>query len=231
MQPTLVLFDIDGTLVHTSSAGIRAVGLAGRELYGPDFDERRVDYAGRLDVVIFPELLRAHGHPPSEADRLRAAYRKHLDAVLQDTPDARANPGMKELVLRLHDLEPATVGLLTGNYPETGTAKLVACGLDMDHFAIRVWSTDGPPPAPDRADLPPIGMIRWAEQLGKAHAPERTVVIGDTPEDIRCAKENGCRSIGVATGHHTLDDLQQAGADLAVPDLSDTESALDWIMS
>ncbi len=227
----LLLFDIDATLISTSGVGIRAMEAAGRELFGPSFTASGVDYAGRLDPLIVRDLLVANGHAatPANAAGLRDAYRRHLSEKLPQTATARALPGVARL---LDLLEPrAALGLLTGNFPDTGSIKLRACGIDPARFPIAAWGDDSPHDPPDRAHLPPVALQRFRARFGRDADPARCAVIGDTPHDVRCAKANGLRALAVATGMFSVDALRDAGADLALPDLSDAAAAADWLLS
>ncbi len=228
----LILFDIDATLIRTGGLGIKAMGIAGRAMFGPGFDERRVDYAGRLDPLIITDLMRAHGVPNDAMTMtaFRAAYRAHLEALLRDGT-GRTCPGVPELLARLRRNAGVTLGLLTGNFPETGRIKLKACGIDADDFAVSAWGDESPHLPPARDHLPPVAMRRHAERTGTPVDPRRVVVIGDTPADVGCARAHGCRSLGVGTGHFAPQLLRDAGADLAVEDLSDTDSIERWLLN
>ncbi len=119
-----------------------------------------------------------------------------------------------------------TLGVLTGNYPETGRLKLEAAGLDTAWFPVAAWGSD----AASRRDLPPLAMRRHETLTGRRLEPGHVVVIGDTPHDVDCARASGCRSLAVATGPYRADDLVASGADLVVEDLSGTESLVKWIL-
>jgi len=226
----LALFDIDGTILRTFGLGVRAMGDAGRELFGKHFDELRVEYAGRLDPLIIQDLLVAHELEthPEMVDEFRAMYRKHLGIVLDATP-AELCPGVAEIIDALEGIEEVTLGLLTGNYPETGEMKLRSGGIDPERFPVRVWASDSPHDPPARTHLPPVGIARYIELHKREIDPQDVVIIGDTPADIDCAKASGCRCIAVGTGKYTPDELMDAGADLAVQDLSDTQHIAEWI--
>ena len=200
-------------------------------MFGGSFDELRVEYAGRLDPLIIGDLLVVHGHPrtPDAMARFREGYRRHLEALLTEANTARPCPGVVVLLEALRAEGRATMGLLTGNFPETGAIKLRAAGIEPEDFEIRVWGCDSPHDPPSRDHLPAVGMQRYAERKGRAVSPKDVVVIGDTPHDIGCARAHGCRSLGVATGSFRVEDLERAGADLALADLTDTERALTWL--
>jgi phosphoglycolate phosphatase len=216
----LVLFDIDATLISTSRSGIRAMRLAGRELYDPAFEVAAIEFDGNLDQRIIAAILRHVGREvtPAGIGAFRAAYARHLGAVLADRATiATALPGVMDLLERLARVQGLTLGLLTGNFPETGQMKLRACGIDPARFAVHVWADDATGQPPTRDELPAVALRRWQ---GPA---ERTVVIGDTPHDVRCAKVNGCRSIAVATGSYEAEALAGYEPCLTVEDLSDTD--------
>lgn len=228
----LILFDIDATLISTSGVGIRAMEDAGRELFGPAFASGKVEYAGRLDPLIVRDLLIANGQPPTPANiaALRAGYRAHLSQKLPACTTARALPGVPALLDALESADAAALGLLTGNYPDTGALKLRACGIDPDRFPISAWGDESPHDPPDRTHLPPVALARFQRRYNREADPSACAIIGDTPHDVRCAKAHGLRALAVATGMYSIDALRAAGADLAVPDLSDTPTVLDWLL-
>jgi phosphoglycolate phosphatase-like HAD superfamily hydrolase len=224
----LVLFDIDGTLLLTQRAGMNAMLDAGRELFGEQFTMDGIEFAGRLDCLIWQDLVRLNSLEDSQSqhDRFRATYGVHLHRRLETEKKALLLPGVAELVGKLADEPGVTIGLLTGNYPETGKMKIAAAGLNPDLFRVAAWGIDGR----TRRDLPPVAMSRHAQLRGKRIDPERVVIIGDTPHDVDCASAHGCRSIGVATGVFTVEALQASGADLAVQDLSDNAAIMEWML-
>ncbi len=230
MRP-LVLFDIDATLLKTDGAGMAAMGDAGRELFGPTFTSDGIDFAGRLDPLIFHELFIMNGVTPTKpaAARLREVYFGHLKHRLATSPNARALPGAAALVHAVRNAAAHEMGILTGNFQESGSLKLSTCGLDPSWFPISAWGDESPHNPPDRAHLPPVAMRRYKEQLGRDVEPARVTIIGDTPHDARCARVNGCRCIGVATGRFTSAELTAAGADWVVEDLCDTTHLLQLL--
>jgi phosphoglycolate phosphatase-like HAD superfamily hydrolase len=228
----LILFDIDATLITTSRAGVAAMADAGRELFRPDFSVDGTEFAGRLDPLIVVDLLRSNGVDVSDTSvrSFRDGYRRHLAPKLTDRERCRALPGVLPLVKRLREREDVVVGLLTGNYPETGSMKLRACGIDPDWFTIRVWGDESPHEPPSRDHLPAIGLERYRRHAGRDVHAGIVTVIGDTPHDVRCAQVYGCRSLAVATGSFDEESLWKSGADRVVPDLSDTGDVLAWLV-
>ena len=224
----LILLDIDSTLVTTGGSGLAAMEETGRELVGPEFSEKGVDFAGRLDTLIIPELLTRHGvRPTREAlAAFRSTYARRLPRHLERNRDkARALPGALKSVRLLHASARVAMGLVTGNFAETGAMKLRACGFDPAWFAFSGWGDadgDGAQEAeqgrsPTRDALPRIAAEHFERHHGRK--PSRVVVVGDTPHDIRCAKVNGFVGCGVATGHFSIEQLRACGADEVWPTL------------
>lgn len=229
----LVLFDIDATLIATGGLGMRAILSATQELFGAHCTSTGIEYAGRLDPLIIGDLLRGNGvaATPENAGRLRETYRRHLVEQLRSWENARALPGALDLLAQVERLPGVTMGLLTGNFPETGAIKLRACGIDPGRFGLSVWGDESPHSPPARDHLPAVALGRLARDRGRAIEPSNAIVIGDTPHDVSCALVNGCRCIGVATGRYTIEDLSRAGAHLALPDLTDGCRVVDFIRS
>lgn len=229
----LLLFDIDATLLKTSGVGIKAIRDAGRELHGERFVTEGIETAGRLDPLIIADMLRRSGLEcsPDAIRRVRESYRHHLGRWLRTPGAAYALPGVHDLIAELRRQDRATLGLLTGNFPETGKMKLAACGIDEGHFPVQVWGDESPHDPPARDHLPPLGLCRYRERHARDLASHHATIIGDTPHDVRCAKAHGLRALGVATGPFSVDQLMAAGADRAVESLSDTPGLSRWLLS
>lgn len=229
MPTPLVLFDIDGTLMRSQGVGVSAMQMAFDALY-PDRGLRMqgVPVAGRLDTLIWADVLRNGGLDPAAEDqgRFRERYKAFLRERLASAV-VRRMPGVLELVERLHQGGASTVGLLTGNWEDTGLLKIATAGFTTSHFRLGAFAGDGP----DRRSLPPVAMRRCAELTGQAPRPERTIIIGDTPLDVDCAHHNGCRVIAVATGDFTMDQLRPTGADLVLETLDDVDMVERWLLA
>ena len=224
----LVLFDIDGTLLHSLSAGIHAMSAAIRELHGAEADFARVEVHGRLDTLIWRDLGRIHGFATDDAAhaRFKECYSGHLERRLAERNTVEAMPGAHELVDAVRAIEGVTSGLLTGNYERTGRLKVRHAGIDPDHFVVNAWGDDGP----DRRSLVPVAMGRYRDRHGRAVDARDVTIIGDTPHDIDCAHAHGCRALAVATGGSSADELRAHRADRVVDDLSDSEALARWIL-
>ena len=227
----LILFDIDMTLITTGGAGMKAMQDAGRELFGASFTTDGIEFAGRLDPLIITDMLVRHGleDGPARHAEFRAVYRRHLERHLQQPGKRMALPGVMEILGELRR-RAVMLGLLTGNFEETGSMKLRACGIDPTGFAVRVWGDEGRLRPARREHLVPVGLERGRAALGRLE-PAQVAIIGDTPHDVACARAHGCRSVGVATGKFGVEELRRAGADLALSDLSDTHRVVSWLMN
>jgi len=227
----LILFDIDLTLVNTHGLGMACLGEAGRSLFGPGFSSEGVDFGGRLDPLIIHDLLVQSGVEPTpdNARALRIGYADCFARALEGDGRSDPLPGALELVESLGTLDGVTLGLLTGNFEETGTLKIDRAGFEIGRFAVRVWGDDSPHTPPNRSHLPGVGIERYASLQGRAIEPEQVVIVGDTVHDVSCALDNACRVLAVATGHHDADRLTQAGAHRVVGDLTRTEDIVGWL--
>lgn len=226
----LVLFDIDGTLLRASGVGLGSMREAIESMHpGLEFPVEGIPVAGRLDTLIWLDLLALHGIPPREADHdeFRRRYAERMARRVAAGADIRALPGAEALATRLAAEPGVTVGLLTGNYRETGRMKVEAAGFDAGLFRVGAFAGDGP----DRRSLTPVAIERLREAEGRRVAAHEVVVIGDTPLDVDCAAAHGCRSLAVATGQHRRSELSAAGADLAAESLEDVETIAAWILA
>ncbi len=223
----LILFDVDATLLLTHGAGVRAMQRAGERLYG-SFDLEGVQFAGGLDSLIFEDLAKSNGikNTPTELQRFHDCYHEELLRGFANGDASVALPGVLALLDDLSGIEGLTLGLLTGNFELTGKLKIVKAGIDLGLFALGVWALDGA----TRNDLPPVAMRRYQRVHGRAIEPENVVILGDTPRDVECARHNGCRCLGVATGSYSVEDLLAVGAEAAFADLSDTAAVRERIL-
>lgn len=225
----LVLFDIDGTMLTSEGAGLVAMLDAMHELV-PDrtFSFDGIPVAGRLDTLIWRDLLARHGmdHDDALHGQFRERYGHHLQRRLGVTHIARALPGVTDLIGTLAREPHVTLGILTGNYEHTGRLKVERAGIPTLHFTANAWADDGH----SRRALTPVAMRRCADRRGRAPAAHEVVVIGDTPHDIDCAHAHGCRALAVATGGSSAEDLRTHRADLVVDDLSDSAALARWIL-
>ena len=225
MPPLLLLWDIDGTLLQRASVEhADAMRRALIDVHGSlELDGRHVEAAGRTDGAIARDLLVAAGHAPeaidARADDVIAACCALYDDLCPADLSARVAPGMADLLPRLAARPDAfRFSLVTGNFERIARLKLARAGIgDWFPEGQGAFGSD----AEDRELLPPIARARAGDW-----PRERTVVIGDTPRDIACARADGLRVIAVATGPFAVEALADAdavadGAEAIVPVLED----------
>jgi phosphoglycolate phosphatase-like HAD superfamily hydrolase len=224
----LLLFDIDGTLVSGATEAHRAaLRRALLEVHGIDAQSVRgpLSPAGRTDGEIARAILLDAGvsaeRIDDRAEDVRdACSRAYARLGTQDLSHT-VLPGVRELLSWLSGIEAAKLALLTGNFEPVARIKLAHAGIGK-HFASGqgAFGSD----AEDRAALPAIARRR-AGTLGHPYEREQTIVIGDTPRDIACARADGVRCVAVATGPFRADEL--LGADVVVDDAGGLRVALE----
>jgi phosphoglycolate phosphatase-like HAD superfamily hydrolase len=219
---SLLLFDIDGTLLLSGGAGVRAMTRTFQVVFGIPDAFANADVAGRTDTFLLSSALQRCGLPdtPDSHERFREAYVAILREEMQQPPQGRCGlmPGVEPLLDVLHKRDALHLALLTGNFERAAYAKLGHFGID----SFFEWGVFGEESA-DRNELARAARRRAVQRAIPASAVERVVVIGDTPHDVACARAIGARVIAVATGNYSEDQLRAAGADVTLPDLADTE--------
>ena len=229
---TLLLFDIDGTLVLTGGAGSRAMTTAFAELFAVHDAFRDIPMPGRTDSWILSDAFALHGLPaePQHRGRFRDLYLTHLATELEKPhPRKMVMPGVRPLLDALAARDDAYLALLTGNFEAAARAKLEYFDL-WRYFACGAFGDD----APDRNGLLPKAIARVTACGGPPVPARHAIVIGDTPLDVACAAASGARSIAVATGSYNVEQLRDAGADVVFGDLADTDAvvaAIDALQS
>lgn len=228
--PPLVLFDVDGTLMVTGGATSRCIRQTCERVLGDQFTWSKFA-PGLLDPQIFSHLAAASGFDDvsQHQDRYRQMYLQELERELERCrADVQVLPGVRELLDQLGAAQQrgrVVLGLLSGNYAQAVALKLRAAGLDPAVFPITAFAEDGE----QRSDLLAVAMRRYAERTGEPPEPANVFIIGDTPNDIRCAHAHGCVSVAVATGWYSADDLREAGADHVVANLADPAPLLSLL--
>lgn len=219
----ICFLDIDGTLVSTGGAGQAAFVVTLDKDFGiQNATSSGVSFAGRSDRAIAMDLLALHGLEPTEAtwQRFRAAYVGRLAEVLPKYR-GRVLPGVAPLLEALADRGDTVLGLLTGNVQQAAQRKLSHYGL-WDWFLFGGFGDEHT----DRCDIAAAALAAGREHLhGTAH--RELVVIGDTPNDILCARSIGARAVAVPTGNTSIDVLRAAEPDVLVETLEDVEPILE----
>ncbi len=225
-RPTIVLFDIDGTLILTGGAGRRAFERSFRSVIGSADSLASFSFGGMTDLGIARMGLELAGEAVDQA-RLNALLDSYVAALhdeLEKRPDYRIMPMARELVTRARSEAHVAVGLGTGNLKRGAEAKLRHGGL-WELFDFGGFGCDHE----DRTELLRAGAVRGAERLGLPLSRCRVVVVGDTVRDVVAAHGITAECIGVETGGLSAQELRAAGARAVFADLS-VEGAFEAIV-
>ncbi|MBK5220300.1 MAG: HAD family hydrolase [Thermoleophilia bacterium] len=212
-----VLFDIDGTLLVTGGAGAVAWQRAFRELHGIDANIEEHTHAGMTDPeiaeIVFREVI---GRDGSDAERAQAiaGYLGHLEDAVDESDRYRVMPGIEETLPRLVE-QGVLLGIVTGNIEAAAHIKLARADLNR-FFAFGGYGSD----SRDRTELTKKGIERGGEVSDSPLELEATIGVGDTPRDVTACHGAGIKVVGVATGSYSVEELRDAGAEWAIPDVT-----------
>jgi phosphoglycolate phosphatase-like HAD superfamily hydrolase len=230
MDQTLVLFDIDGTLLWSDGSGRAAMQQALTRVYGTAGPIDDYYFGGRTDREAVRDLMRAVGFKEEAIWRgfgqLEAALADELRSRLASGDhNVQPCPGASDLVARLEAHPQVIMGLLTGNMKTTAWIKLRAAGFDPALFLLGAYGSE----STDRVELAELAVARATALSGTTFQGEQIVIVGDTPADIACAQGVGGRSIAPLTGWHDAEELEAAGAWAILENLADTQYVLELI--
>jgi phosphoglycolate phosphatase len=210
MEPRILLFDIDGTLVATGGAGAVAWKQAFQELHGIPADIGEFTDAGMTDPDVGARTFEAvlHRKPtPHELTQLIQRRLEHLPEAIAASTGYKVLPGVPERLRQL-SRDGHLLGLITGN--GDGAAHLKLARGDLNRwFTFGAYAAAGA----ERVEIVREAVARGEAMFGKDVPNTEIYVIGDTPLDIQAAHGADCTAIGVATGHYDADGLREAGAD------------------
>lgn len=213
----LVLFDIDGTLIHTQQAGVRAFLNALKSEFNVANPTQEISFAGRTDKSLVREFFNFHGIEATEENfkRFFDSYVFWLDYMLRHT-HGELGPGVDHFICNLKaQKNPPLIGLLTGNIRLGAEIKLHYFYL-WEYFQMGIFGDE----SEDRNQLAALGLERGRALLGKDLKPEEIVVVGDTVLDVACAHSIGARCLAVCTGGSTHEELAQKKPEWLVQNLS-----------
>jgi phosphoglycolate phosphatase-like HAD superfamily hydrolase len=215
---SLILFDIDGTLLNIHGAGKRAFSRALKSVFGWTNDLAHINFAGATDLLVLRRLMEEHGQEPTRADEER--FFDHLPEELEEAiseSEHTLHPGSREILQALERRGDCVVGLVTGNIRSCAMIKLRAFQLDH-YFRFGGFGDDHA----HRGDIARAAVERAGNHVPEGSQITAITLIGDALSDVAAAKEIGARSIAVGTGWHGREELVEAGADVVLDDLGDT---------
>lgn len=216
-KPVVVLFDVDETLVHTGGSGARSWRAAFDKLYGIPADIGEHSSAGETDPQVARATFNAVlGRDPSddELSRLYAQYLLHLATDIGVSEGYRVLPGAEKTLLRLGEAG-VMLGLVSGAMEGAARTKLVPADLNR-FFVFGAYGSD----SPDRTELTGLA-IEKATRLHERLSADQVYVVGDTPHDMEATNASGAVSVGVASGHYSVAELEAAGGAHVLRSLED----------
>jgi len=220
MNPKLLLFDIDGTLLSARGIPRKAMATVLSKRFSNFRYNESYDFSGRTDPQIIEHLLHYDHRDFSDTlvMEILTEFCSELEKEFFDGYKPEIHPGVKELIQRMKMTENVFLGLVTGNVSEGARIKLESADLQQ-YFPIGGFGDD----SKDRNDLPPIAQKRAESHYGEHFEPENIWIIGDSVHDIGCAQYNGLRCLTVSTGKTSKELLSAANPEFLEDDLSDLE--------
>lgn len=221
----LLLWDIDGTLISTGAAGQRAIVRATAERFGGNGDLDGVEIAGRTDTGIAHQVLEKYSAPVTD-ESVDSFLDLYVRLLAEELPrrQGRVLPGVLELLQRCARQPDTTLGLLTGNLERGARLKLEHYRL-WPFFAFGAFADDHH----DRNELGAFALSRALEGTGINFAGSQVDVIGDTGHDITCGKAFGARTVAVATGSWSREQLAAHRPDFLFDDFSNGDEVIETL--
>ena len=213
----LLLFDVDLTLISTGGAGLRALDLACQQVLSIEGGMDGISPSGKTDPLIVREILTKFRLPFSDdlVASILSSYISFLREEVESSTSYRVLPGIRELLDELGPRSDVLLGLATGNVLEGARIKLDRGKLN-DYFLFGGFGSD----AEDRVDVVRKGVEAGTTLSKNGIRPDDVYVIGDTPRDVAAGQASGYRTVAVATGSFSVQELQKTGANLVITDFS-----------
>jgi phosphoglycolate phosphatase-like HAD superfamily hydrolase len=226
LTKTLLLFDIDGTLLRADDSTRRAINITFGEIFGIKDPQQNVPFAGRTDLGIFKDVaLELLGRPLSTGELKQVADR-YVELLPGQLKRSKFDlmPGVEALLSNLSAREDILLGLETGNIEPAAYLKLKRGGIDR-FFSFGGFGSD----SENRTELVRLGIER-ARSLNHDKIPDESIfVIGDSVHDITAGNNLGVNTIAVGTGHVKREQFLAASATHFMQDLDDLTVFLRYI--
>jgi len=214
----LVLWDIDGTLMHCGSDGTKALNKTFYELYGVENAFSSAGIGSAMDAVILDRIMESFKLDKNDLDRVKKVYVGILKDILNQNQSKNVLPGVIELLEYIKESDSCFNALLTSNLRMGAETKLHSVGLSK-YFHVGGFGDD----FGEKWDAAAKGISEAENYYNVNFSGENIYIIGDSAYDIECAKKMGIKSIGVATGWMDYNTLMSHEPDYLYNDLSDWE--------
>jgi phosphoglycolate phosphatase-like HAD superfamily hydrolase len=220
----LLLWDIDLTLIRTGGAGIRGLNRAFGEVFGWPNAMEQVAPQGKTDPAIIREVCVKHGlsvesEIVSTVRAILGRYVCYLKEEVESTASYQILPGVVDILGLLDGRLDVALGLATGNIEEGARIKLERGCLNR-YFPFGGFGGI----SEHRVDVVREAVRRAEQWTGRAFSPKDTFVIGDTPNDVAAGREAGLRTVAVATGSFSYEELAAWAPDLLIADFVSGQS-------
>lgn len=221
MENKLVLWDIDGTLMHCGSDGTKALNSAFMELYSIENAFMGVGIGGAMDSTVLSKVALTHNIEESDFNDIKQQFARELKKILADDKQKRILPGVREIIEYIEKSEDIFQGILTSNFKVGAEIKLESVGLS-EIFEVGVYGECN-----GEKWNGALEAIAKAESVfGRKFDIKNIFNIGDSRYDVECAKKIGSVSIGVATGWMDYQTLKKFEPDYLFDDLSNYEQII-----
>jgi phosphoglycolate phosphatase-like HAD superfamily hydrolase len=216
--PIVVLFDIDETLIHSGGSGARSWKAAFEKLYDIPADIGAHTADGETDPQVARATFKGVLDREPRSDELGRLYAQYLLSLSDDiwtSEQYAVLPGVEQTLQTLSDAG-VTLGLVSGAMEGAARTKLQPGKLNR-FFTFGAYGSD----SPDRAELTKIAIHKARLLHGRLESGD-VMVVGDTPRDIAAGADAHAVSVGVASGHYSVDQLRAADADHVLASLEET---------
>ncbi len=219
--PLLVLFDVDGTLIRTNGAGVRAMNRGFYDVMGWENALGTFSPAGMTDMAIAHRVARWFRGSELTPEEMKLVFDRYLELLpleLAHSEGFRVLPGIQAFLEKYSAAPDMLLGLGTGNL-EKGAAIKLTYGKLHSFFRFGGYGSD----ALERSELLRVGVQRGEALLGTTLPPERVVVVGDTPLDVKAGQALGARTVAVATGPYRVHEFTEFVPDVVLANFNETE--------
>lgn len=232
MDSKLLLFDIDGTLLKTGSAGDISIRTVVSEIFKQEINLSDIAFAGRTDRLIIADIVNKYQKSQNELelneaiDLILTKYLRTFKQQLSINNTIKLLAGVETLLEKLNEIDTFHLGIVTGNVRLGAKLKLNGAGI-ADYFTQGAFGDD----FRNRNLLPPLAVRRSAQQYEVTYQPQNIWVIGDTIYDIQCGKVNNYKTLAVETGGNTREELEKNKPDFILKSLENTEDVISIFLN